>query len=855
MSNMKKPLLSKAHLQNIVTQPTHKPETKPRQEILKLLRSGELQNLNVRDEEFGMTPLHLITILDNDEGASLARHILFAYPSEDLQNLINIPDKTMKYTPLHHAAYKARWKLVPIFMKYPGLNLTPRDIHGNTPLHLAVFGQFSNNNNCQCVHEFVTHAENKDLVNRANNNFLTPFHIAIACDLSETVEMILKNDNLDISNIPNRLTQQSYLHFICSESAERPALIKTAEMLLNLADDVQLLTLFQQDIHGQTPFHLAGKNRMPTILKLLTEVNSIDMDKTDNCERTPFHYVAMSSWHPDGQKCLTIIADYIHDEYPDTFCQIYMCKDSAGYNALQYICKYCPKDSLFSHLSKIPSWQQWLEDYASMEFLYNELPIVVEFLMNNAFSYHNTRTHTNDELCCDFGVIWGYGNNIQKSAYLKNAISGWGFETRKIILLHPLVRYYIYGRYRKQRVIIGLMTLWQVIWLIAYFWFANNFCTSSHHATVFDIGTYVVISTHTVFSVIDIIRSSRQQRHCFNHFFIFPNILQLLQILLTFAAGILAFTNFTANCDITRNILAIGIVLVSILCMRHTRNIHQSFGLAVDILKQVLIQVVIVLLGCLPILIGFTGAFRIIFRQKTTSTHESITSIDLCNETYNCTSLERIMSSTIPLSFLKILVMMTGELEFDQVFDRTPILWWDKLLYFMFCLVISFAFFNQLTGVALDKVRELTDRAEVSTIVNQIDIIYSHQYSYKTLNRLWKRIYGKKPKNQNGQQCYKNGQRVVDVKTVHMQRITSSQRIKVFFSALCGTPELPHTVYQEMTKLALHRSQVVQKSCVCAGVDYTKKRLLETCLTSNQAGWTANNMLPDKNLHKIVGNN
>lgn len=65
-------------------------------------------------------------------------------------------------------------------------------------------------------------------------------------------------------------------------------------MLLNLADDVQLLTLFQQDIHGQTPFHLAGKNRMPTILKLLTEVNSIDMDKTDNCERTPFHYVAMS---------------------------------------------------------------------------------------------------------------------------------------------------------------------------------------------------------------------------------------------------------------------------------------------------------------------------------------------------------------------------------------------------------------------------------------------------------------------------------------------------------------------------------------------------------------------------------
>lgn len=83
---------------------------------------------------------HVLIFADNDEGASLARHILFAYPSEDLQNLINIPDKTMKYTPLHHAAYKARWKLVPIFMKYPGLNLTPRDIHGNTPLHLAVFG-------------------------------------------------------------------------------------------------------------------------------------------------------------------------------------------------------------------------------------------------------------------------------------------------------------------------------------------------------------------------------------------------------------------------------------------------------------------------------------------------------------------------------------------------------------------------------------------------------------------------------------------------------------------------------------------------------------------------------------------
>ncbi len=85
-------------------------------------------------------------------------------------------------------------------------------------------------------------------------------------------------------------------------------------------------------------------------------------------------------------------------------------------------------------------------------------------------------------------MITGYvdpvENSQQETKYLKQA-QWWNYEAQKVILLHPLVQYFVIKKWQKLRLIISLWILWQLIWLAAYTTVGISFYTKNgnHNTT------------------------------------------------------------------------------------------------------------------------------------------------------------------------------------------------------------------------------------------------------------------------------------------------------------------------------------------------------------------------------------
>jgi len=94
------------------------------------------------------------------------------------------------------------------------------------------------------------------------------------------------------------------------------------------------------------------------------------------------------------------------------------------------------------------------------------------------------------------------------------------------------------------------------------------------------------------------------------------------------------------------------------------------------------------------------------------------------------------LNSSFPGPIVKVFVMMTGEFEYNDTFNKeangengpkevSAAVSSIKLLFFLaFLISVPVGFFNLLTGFALDKVMELRERAKVARIAKQLEHIY-----------------------------------------------------------------------------------------------------------------------------------
>ncbi|OXA40961.1 Transient receptor potential cation channel protein painless [Folsomia candida] len=186
-----------------------------------------------------------------------------------------------------------------------------------------------------------------------------------------------------------------------------------------------------------------------------------------------------------------------------------------------------------------------------------------------------------------------------------------------------------------------------------------------------------------------------------------------------------------------RSYTALGVILAGALSMRYFRNLHNEIGHTLDMLRQafvhlqVLMKVATVFFCNIVYIISFTVAVGLWFSSNSENSKSqigtalrnqtnSIGGRDLPDLQYNDTS------GVFP--FQEIIMMMTGSIDTEKVNDALPFVgqvgFLNFLIFIILMVVLIFAIYNQLTGVAIAKVSEMTEKAEVHRVMSKIEYIF-----------------------------------------------------------------------------------------------------------------------------------
>jgi ankyrin repeat protein len=256
-----------------------------------------LQDLG--DDMYYITPLHLVSLLDNvkiaelliDLGADLnpQEHLQKRTPlhlASDLGNIeivkllleagaeVNVKNK-WDQTPLHFASWWEKWEICKLLIE-AGAGINKKNIEGETPLFIA--SRNTSDEALAIVKMLVDSGADVDLY---DNDHQTPLYIA--CQQSafsgnskseEIIKVLIDADcNLDIQNFQ----MNTPLHLVAYYGKE-----KVVQMLVDARADLNL-----KDQSGRTPLHEAARNGKEEIVRILIDGGAIK-DIRDNEGKTPY---------------------------------------------------------------------------------------------------------------------------------------------------------------------------------------------------------------------------------------------------------------------------------------------------------------------------------------------------------------------------------------------------------------------------------------------------------------------------------------------------------------------------------------------------------------------------------------
>ncbi|CAL1674336.1 unnamed protein product [Lasius platythorax] len=654
-------------------------------------------NVDYTEPDHGLTPLHLCAFRNCLDGVR--------YLMEQGAKI----DTSTKHTPFHYAAFGDALDVVQHFVQH-GISPESSDGTAETVLHAAA--------RTNALRVLSLLAPNSNELNRLDQDGYAAIHHAADRGDPTCLDVLLKagcqvdlpttkkntalhlaaeagcTDNLTLLiEAKADLQLKNYRGYTALHLAARSHSLECVEILLRGHADPNA-----EDDEGRTPLHLAlGKSLMTDEITELLLKWRANVNKADRYGYTPLHIAASN----ELSRCVNILIKYEADLSARTI---------GGNSALSIVLRKTP--------TSLDVFERRLDSslILNRQGFAGELELQLDF---HPLLQHRKRQSRLPEI--------DYLNTFVKEGY-------------KEILEHPLCQSFLHLKWHKIRkyyaarllfylIYVVILTSWVIIALahdcynespendeisnkteVDFFLCKEKTYLFKHTKLLYKSmwSVLAILSTLEAFRKVSVIPSYRSVRQ----FLQLENLVEWFVILSVFATSFLYYEKiqewqgylgaFAVLCGWSNLMLMIGQLPV--------------FGAYVAMFTSVLAEVFKLLLAYVCLLIGFTASFCVLFPRTNSfgSPH---------------------------IGFTKVLVMMTGELNFEdfffasdkgydkfeaknQTFGQIVVQTTVQLIFLLFLLFVTIVMMNLLIGIAVHDIKGLQKTAGLAKLVRQTKLIY-----------------------------------------------------------------------------------------------------------------------------------
>ncbi|KAL6439738.1 hypothetical protein ACFW04_004057 [Cataglyphis niger] len=642
-------------------------------------------NINYMEPDHGLTPLHLCAFRNCLDGVR--------YLIEQGAKI----DTSTKYTPFHYAAFGDAFDVAQYLMQY-GINPESTDME-ETVLHAAA--------RSNALHVLSLLAPNSKELDRLDQDGYAAIHHAADRGDSNCLDVLLKAGcQVNLLTIKKNTALHLAAEAGCADNlillieakadlelknnrgytalhlAARSHSLECVEILLKGHADPNA-----EDDEGRTPLHLAlGKSLMTEEITELLLKWRANVNKADKYGYTPLHIAASN----ELSQCVNVLIRNEADLSARTI---------GGNSALSIVLRKTP--------TSLDIFERRLDASLTLnrQGFGGELELQLDF--------HPLLQHRRNR-CSRLPEI-EYLNAFVKEGY-------------KEILEHPLCQSFLHLKWHKIRKYYAARLLFYLLWVLIFTsWVITILAYKCNKESKNETTTYsdikicsnnstdynayknemrlqlnwlsnvlMVFSVLEAFRKVSVIPSYRSLRQ----FLQIENLIEWFVILSVFGTFTSNFNEqdylgaFAVLCGWSNLMLMIGQLPV--------------FGAYVAMFTSIQAQVFKLLLAYACLLIGFTASFCVIFPNSNSF-----------NNPY--------------IGLIKVLVMMTGELNFEDLFfehkkgyafKESSVNFIVQLFFVLFLLLVTIVMMNLLIGIAVHDIKGLQKTAGLAKLVRQTKLIY-----------------------------------------------------------------------------------------------------------------------------------
>ncbi|XP_044745341.1 transient receptor potential channel pyrexia-like [Coccinella septempunctata] len=631
---------------------------------------NKYKNIEAKDT-CGRYAVHLAAYIGNAEGLKLLIH----HGAK-----VDTWDTKYKVTPLHCAASKGNLECIKILIRH-GADVNSGIKTSKSPLHFAVYSMAT-----EAVAELL---DNGATPNTTQVFSETPLHVAAALGSSEIINLLLKHGAaVDIQCGFDKVTP---LHLAASEGdPECCRLLLRAKAPTN-ARNHKL----------QTPLHLAALSQCAETLEVLLRAGA-DPNATDIDGRTPLHSSIVKVTR--SCECVRLLLKHGTEiNKPDAF----------GYTALHLAAL-----NEFSHCVMFlinnggDVTARTNGGISVLNFITRKTPDVIpKYLLKFDESIRLNDHEIGDvdcELKLDFrALVPSMGH--KETELLLNFIE----VGHKDILKHPLCETFLFLKWRRIRKFFLFSLFYHSLFVSLFsFYILGVFlkdCTPSNSlgSTFCDVNEITKIIGYTLISlnVLMLGKELFQIAHSWRTYIKqWENWLQWMIIICVFACVNPHSSRMNIRTNIQmwqHHVAAVGIFLTWLELMMIVGR-FPTFGLYIQMFTTVSVNFVKFMAAYFCLLLAFALCFGVIFAN------------------YN--SFKR-----LPLVLIKVIVMMSGELEYEDIFfDETqPIKfpWTAQVMFLAFVVLVTIILTNLMVGLAVSDIQGLQQSAGLDRLVRQAELV------------------------------------------------------------------------------------------------------------------------------------